>query len=155
VVNVQSGLPVEERLGTYDGWETPVPLQIDIQHGEAIQRLGHAAMARSERSTSDFKCPCVQRFGLCEPFLKHVDIREIGVRPGHVGMIAAHCPLLDVERATEVGLGLSDFSPTCHQDRHGVERSRKAGVIAFVPVPRRPRAARGGSASDRERPPAI
>lgn len=25
----------KERLGTYDGWETPVPLQIDIQHGEA------------------------------------------------------------------------------------------------------------------------
>lgn len=23
------------RLGTYDGWETPVPLKIDIQHGEA------------------------------------------------------------------------------------------------------------------------
>lgn len=23
------------RLGTYDGWETPAPLQIDIQHGEA------------------------------------------------------------------------------------------------------------------------
>lgn len=23
------------RLGTYDGWETPVPLQIDIQHGTA------------------------------------------------------------------------------------------------------------------------
>lgn len=23
------------RLGTYDGWETPVPLRIDIQHGEA------------------------------------------------------------------------------------------------------------------------
>lgn len=23
------------RLGTYDGWETPLPLQIDIQHGEA------------------------------------------------------------------------------------------------------------------------
>lgn len=23
------------RLGTYDGWETPVPLQIDIQHGHA------------------------------------------------------------------------------------------------------------------------
>jgi hypothetical protein len=21
-------------LGTYDGWETPVPLQIDIQHGQ-------------------------------------------------------------------------------------------------------------------------
>lgn len=25
----------KERLGTYDGWETPAPLQIDIQHGEA------------------------------------------------------------------------------------------------------------------------
>jgi hypothetical protein len=25
----------KERLGTYDGWETPVPLRIDIQHGEA------------------------------------------------------------------------------------------------------------------------
>lgn len=25
----------KERLGTYDGWETPVPLKIDIQHGEA------------------------------------------------------------------------------------------------------------------------
>ena len=23
------------RLGTYDGWEVPVPLRIDIQHGEA------------------------------------------------------------------------------------------------------------------------
>jgi len=23
------------RLGTYDGWETPVPLRLDIQHGEA------------------------------------------------------------------------------------------------------------------------
>ena len=23
------------RLGTYDGWETPAPLQIDVQHGEA------------------------------------------------------------------------------------------------------------------------
>lgn len=23
------------RLGTYDGWETPVPLRIDVQHGEA------------------------------------------------------------------------------------------------------------------------
>jgi hypothetical protein len=23
------------RLGTYDGWETPVPLRIDIQHGDA------------------------------------------------------------------------------------------------------------------------
>jgi hypothetical protein len=23
------------RLGTYDGWETPLPLQIDIQHGDA------------------------------------------------------------------------------------------------------------------------
>ena len=23
------------RLGTYDGWETPVPLRIDIQHGES------------------------------------------------------------------------------------------------------------------------
>lgn len=25
----------KERLETYDGWETPVPLRIDIQHGEA------------------------------------------------------------------------------------------------------------------------
>lgn len=25
----------KSRLGTYDGWETPVPLRIDIQHGEA------------------------------------------------------------------------------------------------------------------------
>lgn len=25
----------KSRLGTYDGWETPAPLQIDIQHGEA------------------------------------------------------------------------------------------------------------------------
>ena len=25
----------KQRLGTYDGWETPVPLQIDIQHGDA------------------------------------------------------------------------------------------------------------------------
>jgi hypothetical protein len=24
------------RLGTYDGWETPAPLQIDVQHGEAV-----------------------------------------------------------------------------------------------------------------------
>jgi len=23
------------RLGTYDGWETPAPLRIDIQHGDA------------------------------------------------------------------------------------------------------------------------
>ena len=32
------GLPGPDyapRLGTYDGWETPVPLRIDIQHGEA------------------------------------------------------------------------------------------------------------------------
>ena len=26
------------RLGTYDGWETPVPLRIDIQHGDASLR---------------------------------------------------------------------------------------------------------------------
>ena len=29
------GAGFKPRLGTYDGWETPVPLQIDIQHGEA------------------------------------------------------------------------------------------------------------------------
>ena len=29
------GTGFKPRLGTYDGWETPVPLQIDIQHGEA------------------------------------------------------------------------------------------------------------------------
>ena len=29
------GSGFKPRLGTYDGWETPVPLQIDIQHGEA------------------------------------------------------------------------------------------------------------------------
>lgn len=29
------------RLATYDGWETPVPLRIDIQHGDApIERVG-------------------------------------------------------------------------------------------------------------------
>ncbi len=29
------------RLGTYDGWETPVPLRIDVQHGEApIELVG-------------------------------------------------------------------------------------------------------------------
>ena len=28
------------RLATYDGWETPVPLRIDIQHGNAsIERV--------------------------------------------------------------------------------------------------------------------
>jgi hypothetical protein len=32
-VNVVPG--GEPRLGTYDGWETPVPLRIDVQHGEA------------------------------------------------------------------------------------------------------------------------
>ena len=25
----------KQRLGTYDGWETPVPLHIEIQHGDA------------------------------------------------------------------------------------------------------------------------
>ena len=29
------GSGFKPRLGTYDGWETPVPLQIDIQHGSA------------------------------------------------------------------------------------------------------------------------
>ena len=29
------GSGFKSRLGTYDGWETPVPLQIDIQHGDA------------------------------------------------------------------------------------------------------------------------
>ena len=29
------GAGFKPRLRTYDGWETPVPLQIDIQHGEA------------------------------------------------------------------------------------------------------------------------
>lgn len=29
------GSGFKPRLGTYDGWETPAPLQIDIQHGEA------------------------------------------------------------------------------------------------------------------------
>ncbi len=29
------GSGFKPRLGTYDGWETPVPLQIDVQHGEA------------------------------------------------------------------------------------------------------------------------
>ena len=29
------GSGFKPRLGTYDGWETPVPLQIDIQHGDA------------------------------------------------------------------------------------------------------------------------
>lgn len=29
------GSGFKPRLGTYDGWETPVPLEIDIQHGEA------------------------------------------------------------------------------------------------------------------------
>lgn len=29
------GTGFKPRLQTYDGWETPVPLQIDIQHGEA------------------------------------------------------------------------------------------------------------------------
>ena len=29
------GAGFKPRLGTYDGWETPVPLRIDIQHGEA------------------------------------------------------------------------------------------------------------------------
>jgi hypothetical protein len=26
----------KQRLATYDGWETPVPLRIDIQHGDAV-----------------------------------------------------------------------------------------------------------------------
>ena len=29
------GSGFKPRLGTYDGWETPAPLQIDIQHGDA------------------------------------------------------------------------------------------------------------------------
>ena len=29
------GSGFKPRLGTYDGWETPTPLQIDIQHGDA------------------------------------------------------------------------------------------------------------------------
>ena len=29
------GSGFKARLGTYDGWETPAPLQIDIQHGDA------------------------------------------------------------------------------------------------------------------------
>ena len=29
------GSGLKPRLGTYDGWETPVPLQIDVQHGDA------------------------------------------------------------------------------------------------------------------------
>jgi len=29
------GAGFKPRLGTYDGWETPVPLRIDIQHGES------------------------------------------------------------------------------------------------------------------------
>ena len=29
------GSGFKPRLGTYDGWETPVLLQIDIQHGDA------------------------------------------------------------------------------------------------------------------------
>ena len=29
------GTGFKPRLGTYDGWETPAPLQIDIQHGDA------------------------------------------------------------------------------------------------------------------------
>lgn len=29
------GSGFKSRLGTYDGWETPVPLQIDVQHGDA------------------------------------------------------------------------------------------------------------------------
>jgi hypothetical protein len=29
------------RLGTYDGWEVPIPLRIDIQHGDAdIETVG-------------------------------------------------------------------------------------------------------------------
>src|SRR5262249_30211903 len=38
-LNDRSGLlwasGFKPRLGTYDGWETPVPLRIDVQHGEA------------------------------------------------------------------------------------------------------------------------
>lgn len=34
------GTGFKERIATYDGWEIPVPLRIDIQHGEAsIQRV--------------------------------------------------------------------------------------------------------------------
>lgn len=29
------GSGFKPRLGTYDGWETPVPLRIDLQYGEA------------------------------------------------------------------------------------------------------------------------
>ncbi len=43
-LNDKSGLlwgsGFKPRLGTYDGWETPVPLRIDIQHGDApIERV--------------------------------------------------------------------------------------------------------------------
>jgi hypothetical protein len=35
------GSGFKPRLGTYDGWETPAPLRIDIQHGDApIERVG-------------------------------------------------------------------------------------------------------------------
>jgi len=29
------GSGFKPRIATYDGWETPVPLRIDVQHGEA------------------------------------------------------------------------------------------------------------------------
>ena len=29
------GAGFKPRIATYDGWETPVPMRIDIQHGEA------------------------------------------------------------------------------------------------------------------------
>lgn len=43
-INNQSGLlwgsGFKPRIATYDGWETPVPLRIDIQHGDAsIERV--------------------------------------------------------------------------------------------------------------------
>ena len=34
------GSGFKPRIATYDGWETPVPLRIDIQHGDApIERV--------------------------------------------------------------------------------------------------------------------
>lgn len=45
-VNEKSGLlwgsGFKTRLGTYDGWEVPIPLRIDIQHGDAsVIRVAH------------------------------------------------------------------------------------------------------------------
>ena len=35
------GTGFKPRLGTYDGWETPAPLRIDIEHGDAeIEAVG-------------------------------------------------------------------------------------------------------------------